>query len=1032
MIHSFARAVGLVAVVVVPMATTAATCEASPSPSWKVSVAAQPTNLPVTAHGVHEPVDQYVLALTNTGGVASSGTVTVIDTLPAEVTVSEGIEGVGWDCVTGKGGTVVTCSYEESVPALAQSAVLKIPVKVGANGTLTGRMVIAGGGAPTVSTAFSTDSSPAAYPFGFVDYGNEFSDISGALDHQAGDHPFSFTTVFDFPQQELKGFPEQPVQIPKAMRIDLPVGVVGNPQAASRCTIVAVFAQSCPGSARVGTLFINYAQGLFYADGGQFPIYNVVPEHGYPAEFAFYIFGINEPGFMYASVRTGRDYGLHLDVPDIPQAAGATNAVVTFFGDPQGIARGGNLSIPLFTNPSDCSHGPLITEAEADSWQAPERWMKVSASMPPVTGCDRLQFQPAIKVTPNNSRADEPTGYMADVEVPQSRSTGLEGVATPDLKNATVTFPSGVSLAAAAADGSAGCSAEGPEGINLTSSGPGHCPLASQIGTAEAHTPLLPGSAHGHVYVAMPGCGGENQESCSSAAAASGKLFGLYLELEDSGAIIKQHGVVSANPATGQLTTSFTNAPQLPFDDLKLTLKDGARAPLANPQACGEALTTSDMTPWSSPYTPDATPMSVFSVTGCEGSPFTPSFEAGSVNPAASAYTNFATTFSRRDREQDLSAIHVQTPPGLLGMLSHVTLCGDAAAAAGSCSSASEIGTASASAGAGSHPFVVYGPVYLTGPYNGAPFGLSIPIQAKAGPFNLGTIVTRATINIDPGTAALSITSDPLPQIFRGVPLRVKTVNVTVNKSQFMFNPTNCDAKQINATIVSAQNAAAHVASPFAAGGCKNLPFNPGFKVATRAPGSKKKGTSLDVKVSSEPGQANIHSISVSLPKQLPSRLTTIQQACPEATFAANPATCPAGSLIGVATGTTPVLSVPVTGPAYLVSHGGAAFPDLKLILQAEGVRVDLTGSINIKGQITSSTFASIPDVPISSFDLKLPEGPHSALTTNGNLCAKPLIMPTTILGQNGRRLVRSTRISVAGCPKKKPKPKARKSKLRR
>ncbi len=557
----------------------------------------------------------------------------------------------------------------------------------------------------------------------------------------------------------------------------------------------------------------------------------------------------------------------------------------------------------------------------------------------------------------------------------------------------------------------------------------GNCPLASQVGTAEAHTPLLAEPLRGHIYVAQPGCGGENQPICTEADAANGTLFGLYLELEGSGVVIKQHGTLSANPITGQLTTSFKNAPQFPFDDLKLTLKDGPRAPLANPQACGEALTTSDMTPWSSPQTPDANPSWLFAVTGCGGSPFAPAFEAGTTNTASGAYTNLTTTFSRSDRQQDLSTIQVHTPPGLLGMLSHVTLCEEPQAGEGTCSPASQIGTARASAGAGSHPFWVSGPVYLTGTRGGAPFGLSIPIQAKAGPFNLGTIVTHATLSVDPETSALTITSAPLPQIFRGVPLRVQTVNVTVNKQQFMFNPTNCEAKQITATLESAQGTTAHVSSPFAAGGCKNLPFNPGFKVATRAPGSKKHGTSFDVKVSSAPGEANIHSISVSLPKQLPSRLTTIQQACPEATYAANPATCPAGSLIGIVTGTTPVVSVPVTGPAYLVSHGGAAFPDIKLILQAEGVRVDLTGSINIKGQITSSTFAGIPDVPISSFELELPEGPHSALTTNGNLCARRLIMPTTIVGQNGRRLVRSTKVAVAGCPKKKPAPKKKRRK---
>jgi hypothetical protein len=638
-----------------------------------------------------------------------------------------------------------------------------------------------------------------------------------------------------------------------------------------------------------------------------------------------------------------------------------------------------------------------------------------------------LLFQPSLRVRPNDAMADEPTGYNIDLQTPQSQSTGLEGLATPDLKNATVTLPQGVALSAAAADGLAGCPTEGPEGINLDSTEPGHCPLASQIGIVEAHTPLLEAPLTGHVYVAQPGCGREGQASCTEADAANGTLFGIYLEIEGSGVVIKQHGTASVNPVTGQLTTTFREAPQQPFEDLKITLQDGVRAPLSNPQTCGEALTTSDLTPWSSPQTPDVSLSSPFMVTGCEGLPFAPSFTAGSTNPAGGAYTNFTATFSRVDRQQDFSAVQVQLPEGLLAMLSHATLCEEPQAAAGACTAASRVGTATASAGSGSHSYWVSGPVYLTGPYRGAPFGLTVAIPAKAGPFNLGMVIVRATINVNSSTAATTITSDPLPQIIDGVPLRVKTINVTVDRPQFAFNPTNCNALQVAAKITSAQGALAQVSSPFAAGGCKNLPFDPGFRVATRSPGSKKNGVPFEATVTPNSGQANIHSVFVSLPKQLPSRLTTIQQACLQATFETNPAACPAGSLVGIATATTPVLPVSLTGPAYLVSHGGAAFPNLEVILEGEGVRIDLSGSINIVHGTTSSTFGSAPDAPLTTFNLKLPAGPHSALTTNGSLCPKGgLIMPTTIVGWNGRRLVRSTKITVAGCPKTKPRSRKR------
>jgi hypothetical protein len=322
----------------------------------------------------------------------------------------------------------------------------------------------------------------------------------------------------------------------------------------------------------------------------------------------------------------------------------------------------------------------------------------------------------------------------------------------------------------------------------------------------------------------------------------------------------------------------------------------------------------------------------------------------------------------------------------------------------------------------------VSGPVYLTGPYKGQPFGLSVVVPAKAGPFNLGNVVVRSAIHVDPNTAALTIVSDPLPQIIDGIPLRIQTVNVTINREGFIFNPTNCSSQQVAATITAAQGASAGVSSPFTASGCKSLPFHPVFSVSTQAKTSKQTGASLTVQGVFTAGNANVRGVAVVLPKQLPARLTTIQQACTEATFAANPASCPVGSNIGTATAVTPVLSNPVVGPVYLVSHGGAAFPDVVAVLQGEGVTVDLTGSVNIKKGITSSDFAAVPDVPISSFTLSLPEGPHSGLASNlpakakRSMCGTSLRMPFTITGQNGAQLTQDVKIAVTGCPRAKAK----------
>jgi len=651
-----------------------------------------------------------------------------------------------------------------------------------------------------------------------------------------------------------------------------------------------------------------------------------------------------------------------------------------------------------------------------------------------------LQFNPEIEVKPETTQTDTPSGYEVDVKVPQTVNV-FPNLATPELKSATVTMPEGVSVSPSAADGLTGCKETGPEGINIPQGdqrgseagqgeeigsdglprlAPGHCPDASQIGTVEVTTPVLAESLHGHLYLAQPKCGGEAQPPCTEVDATNGNLFGLYLEAEGSGVVIKLAGRVSANPSTGQLTTTFKEDPQLPFTELKLQLTGGPRAPLANSQSCGEARTTSVLEPWSAPESgPPATPFSSFVVTGCAvPTPFAPSFSAGTITPSAGAFSPFTLTFSRHDGEQDLAQITVQTPPGLLGKIAGIPQCPEAQANAGTCSPASQIGTASAAAGAGSHPFWVSGPVYLTGPYKGAPFGLSIVTPAKAGPFNLRNVIVRASIHVDPHTSALTVTSDSLPQIVDGVSLRIQTVNVTIDKPDFMFNPTNCDEQQITATITAAQGASANVASPFAAAGCKNLPFKPKFTASTTGKTSKALGATLKVKIASAGiGQANIAKVDVEIPKVLPTQLKTLNKACTEAQFDSNPANCPPASNVAQVTVHTPLLNSPLTGPAYLVSHGNAAFPDVEMVLQGEGVELVLDGKTQIKQGITYSHFETVPDAPFTSFEFNSPQGEYALFAANGNLCDQKLVMPTVMTGQNGAVISQNTPVEVEGCP---------------
>jgi hypothetical protein len=909
---------------------------------------------------------------------------------------------------------------------------------------------------------------------------------------QAGGHPWALTTAIEFANGEVPIGGRVPTREPKDIVIGLPPGLLGDPLAVPSCPLKVVTGKAnCPSSTQIGVYRVKWLGGKEYLG----PIANVTPEHGQSAEFAF----LNEANLSYLLtahlVRTPTGYGFTVASNAIP-ALGLYRVETTFWGVPADSSHdtmrglecatqapgspfqcghpGGKPAevtpVPFLDWPTDCSQGSGTATMRADSWEEPghvganqayEGYLEGSATLPGVSGCNLLAFDPEIEVQPDTLRADAPIGLGVNIRVPQPETPDV--AATPHLRDAVVTLPEGMSISPGIVDGLQACNASGPEGINFTGPeserpgqngelqlAPGHCPSASTVGEAEAITPLLPEPVKGHVYLARPGCGGTGQAACTEQDALDGNLYQLYLELGGEGALgnagieIKVPGLVEANPATGQLTTKFLQNPQTPFSELKIRLNSGPRAPIDNPPACGRATTTTDLTPWSAPGTtpeglklpgtPDGTPFSFFNVEGCASPPgLSPGFSAGTVSPQAGAFSAFTMNLTRQDREQYVKGIQLHTPPGLLAVLSSVPLCPEAQAndpsAYGTCE-ASKIGTTRVASGAGSHPFEIEGDVYLTGPHDGAPFGLSIVTHAIAGPFNLGLVVVRARIDIDPTNSTATITTDEtgpyaIPQIVFGVPLRLKQITVKIDRPGFMFNSTSCRAQQITASISGSQNATANVTSPFAAAGCKSLAFKPKFTVTTSGRTSRAKGASLDAKVTYPPFQAgseaNISYVKVDLPKQLPSRLTTLQKACTAAQFDTNPAGCPPASVVGIVKATTPLLPVQLEGPAYFVSHGGEAFPSLIFVLQGDGVRVDIVGSTFIsKAGITSSTLKTVPDVPVDTFELYLPEGKFSALAANGNLCKSRLAMPTEFIAQNGAVLKQSTKIGVTGCPKTK------------
>jgi Domain of unknown function DUF11 len=1063
------------------------------APWFTIESSSAPTVFSAAFNGGSAP-NEYVLTVTNAGSVATDGSpITVADTLPTGLTATNVRATAEPESTPSCTLVGVSCTYEG---ALQPGAVLRVFIEVevasGISGTVTNSASVSGGGAPvaTISrqTTIGTEAQSLAEPFGLENFTERVAGADGQNDTQAGDHPYEFTidfnlnTVAKAPDSRFSyvvaGGGNKEAEV-KDFVVDTPPGFLGNPEVIGKCPQHLVPLHECPDADQIGVIRIFEVPGVARVS----KIYNVVPDKGFPAEFEFTLGEFRVAAAMYVTVDPDTNYGVRVTVPDIPGTASTHGAEVTFFGTPltdanflnvnPGLGLGA-LPFAFLENPTGCSSEPQMSSVSADSWQQPgavlpdgapdlggANWKTLTVPMfPQITGCERVQFNPSLSVLPETSRADEPTGVKVDLGIPQAPLRAPD-LGSAEVQDATVALPAGLSISPSAADGLQSCS---DTQIALSSGALGSCPLASEIGTVKVFTPLLAVPLEGQVFLGTPRCA-----PCSNTDAEDGNMVRVFLQLQGSGVVVKQEGTVHVNASTGQLTATFTNTPQLPFSDLQFQFKGGLRAALATPQSCGTFTAASEITPWGAPVTPIATPAASFGVDwdgaggACPASaPFNPAFSAGTSNPDAGQLSPLTVTFAREDREQDLAGIQIVTPPGLLGSLASVPLCGEPQAAQGTCGVESKIGLMTVAAGAGSHPFYTQGALYLTGPYKGAPFGLSIVVPTVAGPFNLGNVVVRAQIAVDPHTAALTVTSDPFPQIIDGIPLRLRVANVTVDRPGFIFNPTNCAQQAITATITSAQGTQAHASAPFAVSGCAGLAFKPKLSASTSSKDRfNVNGASLTVRVATDQGpsassgtatEANIAQVKVELPKSLPSRLTTLQKACTAAQFNANPAGCPAASLIGHATVHTPLLPVPLEGPAIFVSHGGEAFPNLILVLQGYGVTIDLVGDTFIsKAGITSSTFKTVPDQPFSTFELTLPTGKYSALAATTKVCkptkretvrkrvlvrvhgklrkvtervtktvAAPLVMPTEITAQNGAVLRQNTKIAVEGCPKAK------------
>jgi hypothetical protein len=1067
-------------------------CSAAPasaetiSPWWHLLSFSRPSYLPPAGQGY------IAVVANNLGDADAGGATTpvqITDTLPAglkEVSFEAyaGQEGF-YPGAPGDRGPVecspvassqVTCTFAGTLPPYDQiELVIGVKVQSAHTGEVN-QVSISGGGAPSAAVRRPITVSGEPMPFGVPDYELAFEGANGAPETQAGSHPFQITNTLMFNQQFAESLAgdqllPSPVGLPKNIEVKLPPGLVGNPTPIPRCTLGQFLTKleggnRCPEQTAVGVATIVVLSPNVGKTGFTVPLFNLEPGYGEPARFGFFEPTTRTPIYLDTSIRSGpgEDYGVTVSSPNTTQLVGLLSSEVTFWGVPgdprHNNARGwgclerarGQSSLlfscttanqphppALLISPTECSGAPLESSAMVNSWVPPSNFVTVSPTAPLVTldGCNHLVFGPTLRAEPTTNRASAPSGLELNIGFHDEGLTSAEGVAQSQLKNTVVTLPEGFTINPSAGVGLGGCSEADYARETLESAPGAGCPNDSKLGTVEIETPLLTQKIDGNIFIAQPY---ENP---------FGSLVGLYIVAKnpETGVLVKLAGRVTPNAVTGRLVTTFANNPQLPFDRFNFHFREGQQAPLVTPSTCGSYAIEALLTPWSQPLSAFAETSSFPISSGAGGGacpaggvPFNPGITAYPINIAASAFSPFYLHLTRSDSDQEISGFSTNLPPGLTGDLTGIQFCPEADIEAArhktggqeeanpSCPAASQVGHTLVGTGVGAVLAYVPGKIYLAGSFQGAPFSLVSVTSAVVGPFDLGTVVLRFGLNINPYTAQVSVSptsSEPIPTIINGIVTHVRDIRIYIDgvggDNHFTLNPTSCNPLAVSSTLTSDLGQSATVSSPLQATNCQALKFAPKFAASTSGKTGRARGASLTVKLTypnaPQGSQANIARVKVDLPKQLPSRLTTLQKACTAAQFNTNPAGCPAASFIGHAKAVTPLIPVPLEGPAIFVSHGGEAFPSLIMVLKGYGVTIDLVGSTNIsKSGITSSTFKAVPDQPVGSFELTLPEGKYSALAANGNLCTSKLAMPTEFVAQNGAKINESTPIAVTGC----------------
>jgi hypothetical protein len=841
--------------------------------------------------------------------------------------------------------------------------------------------------------------------------------VSASLSsNQAGAHA-DFTSFFKLTREKGEPFAKT-----RDIEVHLPPGMIGNPQGIPRCTIAQLGNvppnSECPVDSQVGVTEVSVSEPI----NGTFtePIYNMAPPAGNSdivARFGFY--AVLYPAFINLRVDP-TDYSIVASIEGAPSAAGFLEAATTFWGVPAAdshdelrltpeeavhseLPKGGRPSnlpeAPFLSNPTDCSLARQIS-VTARSYQLPNQPSTMSAPFPQITGCGKLTFEPTFQITPINPEAAAPTGIDATLTIPQDETPN--GRATSTLKSAAVALPEGFAINPAAGEGLEGCS---PAQVGFGKNEVAHCPGGAKIGSVEVEVPALENTLHGAVYQRTP---------------EEGRLFRFWVVTDEQGVHLKLPAEIEPDPEDGQITTLFLGIqalggiPQVPFSQLRLHVFGGPKAPVSTPNSCGTYESLFAFVPWSGgPAAVGGAPMQITS--GCGKGGFNPGIVAGTEKAFGGSFSPFSFVLTRQDGEANPKQIDLHLPQGLLAKLGGVPLCSDADAATGTCSASSQIGKVAASTGVGDAPLWIPQPgkaptaVYLAGPYKGAPYSVVSVVPAQAGPFDLGLVVNRSAIYIDPETALATVKTDPLPQILQGVPVSYRTLNVTVDRNEFMLNPTDCSAKEIKATVTAANGQVAEPTDSFQATNCARLSYSPQLKLRFKGSTKRTGNPAISATLNQKAGQANTKAAVVLLPEGEFIDNAHINNPCTRVQFNAN--ACPASSILGHVKAVSPLLSEPLTGPVYFRSNGGEReLPDIVADLHGQ-IHITLVGFIDsVKtGPETSrvrTRFLSVPDAPVTKFQISFFGGKKGLIENSVNLCRQRNRAKFEFRAQNGRKQV--------------------------